>query len=48
MIIKHSNKRKKKGKRKRERKIPIQLSKPKILSSHKHEMREYEGLEIIP
>jgi hypothetical protein len=47
MIIRLSNQRKK-IKRKRGRKIPIQLSKPKILSSHKHEMREYEGLEIIP
>jgi hypothetical protein len=46
MIIRLSNK--KKIKRKRGRKIPIQLSKPKILSSYKHEMREYEGLDIIP
>jgi hypothetical protein len=47
MIIKHSNQRKKK-KKKRKKKFPIQLSKPNILSPHKHEMREYEGLEIIP
>jgi hypothetical protein len=46
MIIKHSNQRKKK--KKERKKIPIQISKPNMLSPHKHEMRKYEGLEIIP
>jgi hypothetical protein len=49
MNIQNSNQsKKKKKKKKKEKNFQSKLSKPKNLSPHKHEKREYEGLEIIP